>query len=122
MMRLTLGVVLGVLLMAWPVSAQTVTFAYDAPTPSVAVAQGWAPTLYVNNQAFPVAAHTCTLAGAIVTCTFTAPNFAAALTAQGPQTFEVSLRDAVVGEGPRSLPLSRTRPAAPTNLRPGSAP
>lgn len=98
--------------------AQAATVLYDAPTgTTLAQANSWAGTLYVNNQAFQLT-QTCTQAGVgVVTCSAPLPNVAAALAPTGPQNFEVTWKDAVLGEGPRSAVFIRNRPSAPTNGR-----
>lgn len=97
--------------------AQSVQVEYDLPLATgLVTAQSWTPILYVNNTRFPQPSHTC-VAATFITCRFPMPDIAMALTPSGPQTFEVSLNDVVLGEGPRSAPLTRIRPVAPTVLR-----
>jgi hypothetical protein len=114
MMRLGMMVV-GVWLLAAQAQAATVIYEVPSTTP-LATVQAWVPTLYVNNVAFAMT-HTCTTAGPIHTCSATLPVITAALTATGSQTFQVTLKDPVFGEGTRSSPLVLVRPAVPSALR-----
>lgn len=101
--------------------AQTPRVVYDftsTATLTLAIVQSWTPVFYVNGQRMPQTAHTCTQpAPATITCSFPLPDISGALTGSGPQTFEVSAADLVLGEGPRSAPLARLRPAAPGQNR-----
>lgn len=112
------GLALILMILAAPLEAQTATVAYDAPAGvTVAQANQWSAVLYVNGTAF-ASAHTCVAGVApVVTCSFVLPVITAALTTSGPQTFTVALKDAVLGEGPQSVPFIRIRPGAPINLR-----
>lgn len=97
-------------------SAQTATVLFDAQTgTTAATANSWTSVLYVNGVAFPMV-QTCT-GTTLVTCSAPLPAIAAALTPLGTQTFEVTFKDVVLGESPRSGPFGRIRPAAPSNLR-----
>jgi hypothetical protein len=104
------------------VNAQTLTVTYDyglSGAETLTMVQGWVPTLYVNGTPF-TASHTCVAQPApatAVTCTFPLPNVSSAITASGNQTFEVSLKDPIVGEGGKSSPFIRVKPHAPTNAR-----
>lgn len=112
-----LGLVGGLLTLGQLASAQTATVLFDAATgTTAATANSWTSVLYVNGVAFPLI-HTCTLAGTVVTCQSPLPNITAALTPLGTQTFEVTFKDVILGESPRSAPFARIRPAAPSNLR-----
>lgn len=103
------------LVVATPARAASVLF--DVPGASVADANGWTSTLYVNGTAFPLV-HTCAVAGPLVTCTATLPNIAAALVAGLAQTFEVDLFDPVLSvRSAKSIPFIRNRPAVPTSGR-----
>lgn len=115
-------------LFATVASAQTPTVSYDyllQASETLPMVQSWTAVLYVNGSAF-TAAHTCIAqpppgpppapANAL-TCTFPLPNVASAITATGPQSFEVALRDAIVGEGAKAIPFIRVKPHAPTNSR-----
>lgn len=97
--------------------AQAATVAFDASAgTTVATANGWTSVLYVNGTAFAMI-HTCALVGTLVTCSAPLPNVATALTPSGNQTFEVTFKDVVLGESPRSVPLVLVRPNAPLNPR-----
>lgn len=115
--------VLFVTFLCVPVLGQAQTppiVSYDYVGASLATVQAWTPVLYVNSQPFVIANQTCTQAGTSVSCSFQLPTITPALTASGAQTFELALRDAVLGEGPKSSPLVRTKPGAPISLRFGS--
>lgn len=106
-----------VLVGASQVDAQAASVIYDFPsTTPLATVQAWIPTLYVNNIAFPMT-HTCVTVGPLQTCTATLPNIATALTPTGSQTFQITVKDAVLGEGAKSLPLVLARPLVATGLR-----
>lgn len=114
-MKLSLVLTLMLLCPAVALRAQTgPQIAFDAPS-GVTPAQGnlWTSVLYVNGTPFPMV-HTCVAAGPLTTCTAPLPNISSALTATGPQTFTVSFKDVVLGEGPQSGPLVRLRPSAPS--------
>jgi len=99
-----------------PSQAQgTATVFFDTAT-TVTIANSWTSVLYVNGTAFPMT-HTCTVVGALTTCTSPLPNISAALTPTGNQTLEVTFKDVVLGESPRSVPLVLARPNAPLNPR-----
>lgn len=102
------------LLAAVPARAASVLF--DV-TGTVADANGWTSTLYVNGTAFPLV-HTCALVATVVTCTATLPNISTALVAGSAQTFEIDLFDAVLNiRSPKSVPFIRNRPTVPINGR-----
>lgn len=116
MNKTLLLVMLTLLWIAVPTQAQTVGF--DVPNGTIAGVGAWTPILYVNNTPFTTTAPlVCTQAGTLTSCTYPMPVIASALTATGPQTFELALKDVVLGEGPRSLPLSKTKPGAAINLQ-----
>lgn len=100
-------------------SAQTpIRAEYDFGVIPLSVVQAWTPVLYVNGIRFPRPSHACTQsAPTTVTCSFVLPDISMALTPTGPQTFEVSAVDLVLGEGPKSAPLERIRPGAPSPPR-----
>jgi hypothetical protein len=109
--------VLFVVLAAAPARAQVATVLFDAATgTTVATANSWTSVLYVNGTAFPMV-HTCAIVGTVTTCSAPLPNITAALTPLGTQTFEMTFKDAILGESLRSAPFVRVRPAAPSNLR-----
>lgn len=106
-----------VLVLAPGAHAQAATVLFDAAAgTTVATANSWTSVLYVNGTAFPMV-HTCAIVGAATTCSAPLPNITAALTPLGSQTFEVTFKDAILGESLRSGPFVRVRPAAPSNLR-----
>jgi len=93
-----------------PLGAQTTLVEYDAPAgTTIADNQAWTPVLMVNGTPIVGTVPTCTGTSAIV-CTFPLPDISKAVTASGPQTFRIVLRDPVLGDGPAGAPLSRTRP------------
>lgn len=115
-MKTILIMMLGALLLASVATAQTATVLFDAATgTTAATANSWTSVLYVNGVAFPMV-QTCT-GTTLVTCQAPSPNITAALTPLGTQTFEVTFKDVILGESPRSGPFARIRPAAPSNLR-----
>lgn len=98
--------------------AAVVQYDYVVAGATVAQVQAWVPVLYVNGTAFNLALPTCTAPTAtLITCSTPLPTITSALTPTGTQTFELSLRDPVLGESLKSAPLGRTRPSAPTVLR-----
>lgn len=106
-------VVLSLLAPATVAHAQAATVLFDAATGTTpATANQWTSVLYVNGTPFPMV-HTCTLVGAVTTCTSPLPNVTTALTPVGSQTFNVTFKDIILGESPQSGPLTRIRPAAP---------
>lgn len=103
------------LISALPARAASVLF--DVTAGTVADANGWQSTLYVNGTAFPLV-HTCALVATVVTCTATLPNISTALVAGSAQTFELDLFDAVLNiRSAKSTPFLRNRPVVPTNGR-----
>ncbi len=95
----------------------TPTVRYDAAAGQTAAQNAaWTPILYVNNQPFVGTSPMCT--SAPVVCSFPLPNIASALTPIGPQSFQIALRDPILGEGLKNtVPLVLTRPGTPTNLQ-----
>ncbi len=116
MKRLFLALVLA-LLVHVP-SAQAASVLFDVPGVTVADANGWTSTLYVNGTAFPLV-HTCALVATVVTCTATLPAIASALVPGLAQTFEVDLFDPILNlRSAKTLPpFIRNRPTVPTNGR-----
>lgn len=110
--------VAGVLVMFAVSSAQAAsTVLFDAaPGTSAATANGWTSALYVNGTRFALV-HQCSAVAAVVTCSALMPDITAALTPSGPQSFQIAFVDGVLGEGPKSAPFTRDRPAAPISGR-----
>lgn len=103
-------------LLASAVHAQTVTVAYDYNLGATAAqVQSWVALLYVNTTPFQLTPTCVTVPSPVlVTCTAPLPNITTGLTASGPQSFSVSLKDVILGEGPKSFPLVLVKPSAPT--------
>ncbi len=94
-------------------SAQAASVLFDV-SGTVADANSWTSTLYVNGTAFPLV-HTCALAGSVVTCTATLPTITSALVPGLAQTFELDLFDPVLNiRSVKSVPFIRNRPSVPT--------
>ncbi len=114
---MTIRILAFVLIAGVTLSAQSPVVDYDAPGgTTIAQNQSWTPVLIVNGQPFVGAKPSCVGTTAIV-CTFPLPDISSALTASGPQTFRIVLRDPVLGDGPAGAPLSLIRPGAGVNLR-----
>lgn len=107
-------------LYATVVQAQAATVIFNYPnTVSAAVVQGYTATLYVNGTPFvltDVCVLVTTVTPNVVQCTAPLPNVTAALTASGPQNFDVTLADVIL-EGAHSVPFVLARPSVTSNLR-----
>ena len=103
--------------LAWAAPVRAASVLFDVPGATVADANGWASTLYVNGTAFPLT-HTCVLVNTVVTCTAALPAISTALAPGLVQTFEVDLFDAVLQlRSAKSVPFLRNRPTVPTSGR-----
>lgn len=118
MKRLICALLFVVASRAATVQAATVFFEIDTSQGATLVeATTWVPTLYVNGTPFTLTP-TCTQTGSAIACTAPLPNVTGALLPTGKQTFELDLRDPVLGStSPKSVPFIRSRPVAPINGR-----
>lgn len=109
-----------ILLITTKVEAQTVTYNYPDLSRTAAQVTGYISTLYVNGTLF-ILSHNCVLITTtipnVITCTANLPNITSALTASGPQNFEVTLKDVILESSKSIPPFVLNRPNAVTGLR-----